>query len=150
MISAALPARISDRLVEIDGPHWLWTGQINNKGYGQVHAAYLGDPDRPAQKRPVHAVVFEIVEHVVADGFELDHTCEHQVCAYPGCLDEVTHAENQRRSSWRQLYCRRAGHLYTPDNTYISPRGKRCRQCARDADARRTPRRRSPGRRGGP
>lgn len=129
-----LPAALREHLLVKDG-HWLWTRQVNNKGYGLKHAAYL-DPDRPAQKRPVHVLVWEALIGPVADGMELDHLCEFKVCTNPYCMEEVTGAENQRRGSDRQETCRRAGHPLTPENTYTDPHGGiRCRECARERDA---------------
>lgn len=139
---AALPERIRARLVERD-EHWIWTGQVNNRGYGLVWAGYVADPDRRKGKRAAHVVVYELLVGPVPDGLELDHTCPHPLCCNPGCLDPVTHAENMRRLSDRQIVCRRAGHPYTPENTYLTPAGgKRCRVCARELDRRRAPRRR--------
>lgn len=137
-----LPVSLRERLAVTDG-HWLWTGQINNRGYGAKHAAYI-DPDRPAQKRPVHVLAWEALIGPVADDMELDHLCEFTTCANPYCLEEVTGAENQRRASDRQESCRRAGHPLTPENTYVDPHGDiRCRACARQLDRTRVPRRRA-------
>lgn len=113
---------------------WLYTGQVNNKGYG-VFA--VGNT-----KRGAHVVVYELLVGPVPDGLELDHRCRVTLCVNPDHLESVTHAENQRRMGLAQTHCRRAGHPYTPDNTYRSPRGeRRCRKCARNRDGERAPRR---------
>ena len=110
------------------GPCWIWTGQVNNKGYGLVCAR--------GRKRAVHVVVYELTIGPVPDGLELDHVCRNTLCCRPGDHTEpVTHAENQRRMGEALTHCRRAGHAYTPENTYRSPRGeRRCRTCAREPD----------------
>ena len=116
------------------GPCWVWTGQLNNKGYGLVCVE--------GRKRAVHIVVYEIEIGPVPKGLELDHLCRNTACCRPGAHTEpVTHAENQRRAGEALTHCRRAGHLYTPENTYRSPRGeRRCRECGRDRDRQRSPR----------
>jgi hypothetical protein len=117
------------------GPCWVWTGQVNNKGYGLVCAT--------GRKRAVHVVVYELAIGPVPEGLELDHLCRNPLCCRPGEHTEpVTHAENQRRMGEALTHCRRAGHPYTPENTYQSPRGeRRCRTCARERDRERSTRR---------
>lgn len=117
------------------GPCWIWTGQLNNKGYGLVWAA--------GRKRAVHIVVYELAIGPVPSGLELDHLCRTPACCRPGEHTEpVTRAENQRRAGLALTHCRRSGHPYTPENTYRSPRGeRRCRACARERDHERGPRR---------
>jgi hypothetical protein len=134
LVITALPARFWNR-VEPDSDHWIWTGQINNKGYGL--AWWNG------KKRPAHVAVWEALIGPIPEGLELDHTCDRTECVNPAHLEVVTHAENMRRSSERQTHCRKAGHPRTAENVYRDPHGNtRCRLCAREADARRVPRRR--------
>lgn len=109
------------------GPCWIWTGGLNNKGYGLVTI--------DSRKRAAHVVVYEVVIGPVPDGLELDHLCRVKACCRPGAHTEpVTHAENQRRASEALTHCRRAGHPRTVENTYRSPStGRRsCRACARE------------------
>lgn len=114
---------------------WIFTGQINNKGYGLIW--FRGS------KRAAHVVAYELLVGPIPTGLELDHLCRNTKCIRPEHLEPVTHAENQRRLSLAQTHCRRAGHAYTADNTYREPvtGRRRCRTCARIADARRAPRR---------
>lgn len=137
-----LQLRIREKVTVKDG-HWIWNGQVNNKGYGLVHARFPAQPDKRPGKRAAHLVVYEQLVGLVPRGLELDHTCPFTACVYPGCMDEVTHAENQRRIGERQTHCRKAGHPRTPENVYRGPNGRtRCKPCARVADSQRTPRRR--------
>jgi HNH endonuclease len=139
-----LPPRIGRRIA-LQDEHWIWIGQINNTGYGMIWAKDPRRPDELGKKRAAHVVVWEHLVGLVPDGLELDHLCEYTACVAPACLEPVTHAENQRRIGVRQRSCRRAGHPRTVENIYRHPRTGRtsCRACAREADARRAPRRRS-------
>lgn len=120
----ALPARFWNR-VEPDSDHWIWTGQINNKGYGL--AWWNG------KKRPAHVAVREALIGPIPEGLELDHTCDRTECVNPAHLEVVTHAENMRRIALRQTTCRRAGHDWTdPRNVRTRPnRHRYCAECDR-------------------
>lgn len=140
---ADLPVKFQQKIEVRDG-HWIWTGQINNKGYGLIHAPFPARPEKRPSKRAAHFVIYERLVGLLPVGLELDHTCAFTACVYPGCMDEVTHAENQRRIGLRQTHCRKAGHPRTPENLYSDPNGRpRCRPCARELDAARRPRRRA-------
>jgi hypothetical protein len=135
---ALLPVRWQRRIDVVQQPgHWMWTGQLNNKGYPVTH--YKG------QKRPAYVAVWETLVGPVPDGLELDHLCRIVPCVFPLCLEPVTHAENQRRMGEAQMACRKSGHRYTPANTYRDPTTgrRRCRECARELDRNRVPRRRA-------
>lgn len=122
-----LPARISAR-IEVTDEHWMWVGQLNNKGYGLIH--WNGS------KRAAHIAVYETAVGPVPVGLQLDHLCRVRACVNPAHLEPVTASENQRRASEAQTHCRRAGHPRTDKNTYTNPRTgqKSCRACARVAD----------------
>lgn len=138
-----LPDGLQKRITVVDG-HWIWNGQVNNKGYGLVYAKYPSNPEKKSDKRPAHLVVWEHLVRLVPKGLELDHTCPFRLCVHPSCLEEVTHAENQRRIGERQTHCRKQGHPRTAENVYRSPStGRtRCRPCEQAREARRGPRRR--------
>jgi hypothetical protein len=126
-----LPERLALRIVVGSG-HWIWTtstGLANPNGYGFVSI--------DGKKQLAHRVIYRLL--IGDPGPELDHLCQITVCVYPGCLEPVTHAENQRRLGLALTHCRKAGHLRTIANTYRDPTtGRaRCRPCMQDAERKR-------------
>jgi hypothetical protein len=86
----------------------------------------------------LHVMAWQIAHgRAPVDGMEIDHTCGNRGCFFPGHLEEVTRAENMARVGRRVKVCRRAGHPYTPENTYIAPgTGRRsCITCRRETQA---------------
>jgi hypothetical protein len=109
---------------------WNWTGSIN-QGYGRIRT----------QGKTVNAyrLIYEMQKGTVPEGLELDHLCRNRACVNPDHLEPVTHAENMRRAGRRVLTgaCHR-GHEMTPENTYVSPKGRRnCNECRRINERRR-------------
>lgn len=104
---------------------WLWTGNISPNGYGRYGSRYA------------HRLVFEALVGPIAEGLDLDHLCRVRGCVNPAHLEPVSRSENLRRGDMdrqaAKTHCR-AGHPYSGDNLYVSPRGSRgCRACMRDA-----------------
>lgn len=98
-----------------------------------------------------HRVAYEDHYGPIPDGLEIDHVlkrgCVHRHCIAWEHLEAVTPKENQARGGARdatiaahasQTACRRAGHPYTPENTYLPPggpyRNRICRECKRVAN----------------
>ncbi|MDL5159461.1 HNH endonuclease [Actinomycetospora termitidis] len=123
-----LPARLVEKITVADG-HWLWTGGwVNDAGYPYVR--------HDGRDQPAYRVTWKLLVGPIPDKTpELDHLCVTPLCVYPGHLEPVTHAENQRRIRERQTSCRRAGHDWTvPRNVRVRPNGKRyCAECDRQA-----------------
>lgn len=119
-----LPHRIAAKIEMRDG-HWLWTGWTNDSGYPYVS---LDGRDQPAYR-----AVYELLVGPIPDGLELDHLCVTPTCVFPGHVEPVTHAENQRRIRARFIGCRRAGHDWTnPKNVRVRRNGRRyCAECDR-------------------
>lgn len=79
------------------------------------------------------------------------HHCDNPPCVNPDHLYEGTPSQNAldsvargRHACARKTHCKR-GHEFTPENTYVRtdyPGGRRCRICARIADAAHKQRRR--------
>lgn len=126
----------------------VWTGAVNNRGYGQIRThgvlAY------------VHRSVYELLVAPIGDGAVLDHLCHnrdaacaggeecrHRRCINPYHLEPVTPGENQHRSPHTlasihgsKTHCLR-GHPFDARNTYVRPDngGRQCKQCSRTRDA---------------
>lgn len=113
------------------GPNgcWLWTGSVNNQGYGTI---------RPETHRrtvsPVlaHRALYQRLIGDIPFKRELDHLCRDPRCVNPTHLEPVTHRENMRRGLPGQSkdVCKQ-GHALTADNIYRFKNGaKTCRRCA--------------------
>jgi hypothetical protein len=115
-------------------PCWVWTGGLNEKGYG---CARFRDFDSTR----VHRVVYELKVGPIPDGLVIDHLCRVRACCNPSHLEVVTTAENNRRAlayrppgvrwggSPKRSHCM-SGHPLSGDNLYVSPKGaRRCRAC---------------------
>lgn len=77
------------KLVEWLGPCWLWTGCINDKGYGSVR---LGRRSIGA-----HRLGYQLLVGPIPSGLDLDHLCRVTRCVRPGHLEPVTRSENSHR-----------------------------------------------------
>lgn len=130
---------------------WPWRGLIGSKGYG-----IFSDAGRSAQP---HRVAFELAYGPIPEDLVLDHLCHslsdicpggvgcmHRRCVRPSHLEPVDRGDNVRRGirqiteaarrrAGRITHCPQ-GHEYTPENTLISGKRRRCRECGR-AQARR-------------
>ena len=92
-----------DRLIEriektagpLDTPCWIWTGCLNERGYGRIKI--------DNRVRKVHHVTYWI-EKGDWDEETLDHRCRVRECCNPDHLEPVSHVENLRRGvAARQL-----------------------------------------------
>jgi hypothetical protein len=86
----------------------------------------------------LHVIAWQIRHgEPVPAGMAVDHLCFNRACFNPDHLEVVTGAENSARAGRRIKACRRAGHPYTPENTYVDRVGKRsCRACRAESNAR--------------
>lgn len=108
---------------------WIWTGHVNNKGYGLLKWRQ--------QNFYVHRWFYRIFKGDIEKGLELDHLCHTPLCVNFSHLEPVTHLENVRRGNggkiWREKTHCPQGHPYTQANTYISfrirDRGRPERSC---------------------
>jgi hypothetical protein len=105
----------------------LWQRALDGKGYGSV-SNIMGKKSTKA-----HCIAYRLLVGEVPEGLELDHLCRNPRCCNPDHLDPVTHAVNMSRGAHAMKTHCKHGHEYTPENTYVNPRGSReCRVCIRD------------------
>jgi hypothetical protein len=134
-----LPSRMASKIeVDPESGCWLWTGSRNRQGlsgYGTV--SYEGKTDL------VHRVVFRLLVGEIPEGFQVSHAeprwPHHTRCCNPDHLEAVTREEALGRRDWKRARARRThcrhGHAYTPENTYLDPRGfRQCRACRSGKD----------------
>lgn len=130
---------------------WPWTAALfTQTGYGVFH---------PVKGKTVSAHTWSYREFIgpIPDGLHVDHTCHnrdqdcpggracvHRSCVNPAHLEPVDPDANVKRSprsNHRKTHCPRQ-HEYTPENTYIRHTAtgdqRICRECAREADRRRS------------
>lgn len=122
--------RFWSRVDKSKGPEacWVWTGALTRSGYGQFYVA--------RKKQVAHRWLLG-----VRRGEPLEwprergcHRCDNPPCCNPAHLyigdAKANQADAMERSTydWTRTHCP-AGHEYTPENTYLHERGKRCRQC---------------------
>jgi hypothetical protein len=128
---------LSRLLIDSESGCLLWTGFLDKDGYGR---AWDG-----SSTRPVHRVVWEMLEGQIPSGMTLDHVkdrgCRYRHCASIAHLEVVTNRENVMRGDTipaahaAKTHCD-SGHEFTKANTYWY-RGKReCRSCRQVADRR--------------
>jgi hypothetical protein len=87
-----LADRLWSKVDKTDGC-WLFTGALNNKGYGVIHERGKGGTNLYA-----HRVSYGLLVGPIPDDLELDHLCRVTRCVNPEHLEAVTHAENMRRA----------------------------------------------------
>lgn len=77
---------------------WLWTGSVNNKGYGKLY--FDGRLDH------AHRVAYELLCEPIPTGLVIRHKCDTPACVNPGHMLVGTKRENsqdmaaRKRSPW--------------------------------------------------
>lgn len=131
----ARPPRLRDpverwiELVDASGDCWLWTGTIDQDGYGRfgIGGTHVG----------AHRWAYEQFVGPIPRTFHVDHRCRVRRCVNPDHLEAVTLAENNRRSpTWAGRNVRKTrcvhGHPLAGDNLYLRADGTRaCLTCRR-------------------
>ena len=132
-----LPPRLQSKIVTCRySSCWLWTGSLNQKGYGNVRVGSRKDGSRRCAK--AHRIVYEILIGPITPGLTLDHLCRIRHCVNPDHVDPVSHRVNILRGNGytarnaRKTHCSK-GHPFFGDNLYSDSNGFRhCRTCWRE------------------
>lgn len=74
---------------------WLWTGHVNNAGYGTFSVR--------GRSTLVHRLAYEEMVGPIPEGFDVDHLCHTRTCLNPKHLEPISHAENIKRRDARRL-----------------------------------------------
>lgn len=104
------------------GPCWLWLASRDVNGYGQFMAKTRHVPAK------AYRWAYEATVGPVPAGLQLDHLCRVRLCVNPSHLEPVTGEENMRRQFAAVTHCPQ-GHAYTPENTRMWGRQRRCIAC---------------------
>jgi hypothetical protein len=107
---------------------WLWQGFKYRNGYAM--AAYRGVNGR------VHRHVYQIHKGPIPEDWDCCHTCDNRHCINPLHLFAASRATNVRDmlakgrgNNQKKTSCIH-GHEFSPENTYVDPRGYRhCKTC---------------------
>lgn len=112
---------------------WIWTGYINDAGYGIVTQGR-------GKRYRAHRFVYERVVGPIPEGLELDHKCRNTGCVNPRHMDPTTHKVNTQRGDMGlhnavKTHCKHL-HEFTPANTIVrkgrnGALWRECRTCKR-------------------
>jgi len=103
---------------------WLWSGSLDEKGYGYFR---LAGPETTAKNVRAHRWAWQRINGPVPAGLELDHKCRNRNCVRPSHIEPVTHLENMRRGRWAMTTHCVNGHPLSGDNLRVDRRrGQRC------------------------
>lgn len=107
---------------------WLWTGWINDNGYGEIISF--------GKKIRAHRAMYQLVVGLIPEELVLDHLCRVRHCVNPEHLEAVTHQQNILRGVGatavhaKKTHCIH-GHEFSEANTIHRKRGRGCRTCQR-------------------
>lgn len=122
--------RITLNVTETEVGCWKWNGCLADNGYVRLmvrHQLVYG-----------HRFAYEVFVGPIPDGLTIDHLCRNRACVNPAHLEPVTQRVNSLRApgtiasiNAAKTKCLR-DHEFTPENTYVTPDGRRvCRTCQR-------------------
>lgn len=78
------------------GRCWLWTGSLNEHGYGKFMLMRISEHGRRAPMK-AHRYAYESLRGPIPEGLEPDHLCINPPCINRWHQEPVTHQENMMR-----------------------------------------------------
>ena len=85
-------SRLWAKVTKSDGC-WLWTGSLNNHGYGQI---WRGDGPGTSRLLMAHRAVWTLENGPIPDGMYLCHSCDNPQCVRPSHMFLGTQTDNMR------------------------------------------------------
>lgn len=115
---------------------WNWNAAKDRDGYGVWSVRMAG---KPKQFR-VHRISFLLANGNIDEALTIDHLCKNKACLNPAHLQQVSMAENIRRSTsfnGSKTHCKN-GHEFTASNTAFRRGSHRsCKTCHANNESRR-------------
>lgn len=68
---------------------WIWTGKVENSGYGRFQIGGKGSPHVS-----VHRFAYTLAHGTIPEGMVVMHSCDTPLCVNPAHLSVGTHAQN--------------------------------------------------------
>jgi hypothetical protein len=112
---------------------WLWTGVTDRKGYGKIYAH--------GKMQKAHRISYELFNGLIPREYDIDHLCKNRKCVNPSHLQTLARQEHYGQGHREQTHCLK-GHPFDEVNTYYSSGHRWCRICRRNAELKRSPRKR--------
>lgn len=120
--------RIQSKLKAASGGCIIFTGNLNNCGYGRI---WNNETKRLVL---VHRAVYENTFGPIPSGLECNHICRQPSCINILHLELVSHRQNvlmgigPSANNYRKKFCK-SGHKLTPSNIYHPPKRPTERSC---------------------